>query len=236
MNAFNELINNAFQIEAKLGYQFSETTLLALAFVHCSYINEHREVANHNERLEFLGDSVLGLLVADFLYKRFPDLPEGELSTLRSRLVDSNTCMNFVIKLDVHRYLLLGRGEKLNDGRGRESILGDLFEAIMGAIYLDGGIEAARKFLFDHFTNEIHAIIDKPLSNWKAIFQDFCQKSYQQPPKYTVQSEIGPDHSKIFKIVVEVNGQEQGVGQGGSKKEAQQDAAHDALKRLKLAD
>lgn len=236
MNAFDGLIFNALEIEAKIGYKFRDPALLALAFVHRSYINEHREISRHNERLEFLGDSVLGLLVSNFLYQHFPDRPEGELSSLRSRLVDSRTCMTFLLKLDVHKYLLLGKGEKLSDGRGRESILGDLFEAIIGAIYLDGGLEAARHFFFGHFSGDIDSIIDKPINNWKALFQDFCQRAFQQPPKYSVVSESGPDHSKIFTVRVAVNDEEMGIGEGGSKKDAQQAAAENALIRLKQVD
>lgn len=232
MKAFDYLIQHAAEIEKKLGYHFSDPSLLALAFVHRSYINEHKDIALHNERLEFLGDSVLGLLVAGFLYESFPGRSEGDLSTFRSRLVDSHTCMRFVLKLNVSEYLLLGRGEKLSDGRGRESILGDLFEAIIGAIYLDGGVDSVGKFFFSHFSEEIDAIMSKPVSNWKALFQDYCQRSFQQTPKYHVLSENGPDHSKIFTVSVTVNAEEMGRGEGGSKKDAQQAAAQNALEKL----
>jgi ribonuclease-3 len=117
----------------------------------------------------------------------------------------------------------------MNDGRGRESILADLFEAIIGAIYLDGGIEAAKNFLFGNFSSEIEGILKKPLRNWKALLQDYCQKKYQQPPTYQVLEAVGPDHSKTFSIVVLINNQELGRGTGASKKEAQQAAASDAL-------
>jgi ribonuclease-3 len=233
MNAFDLLIENIAEIESLLGYHFSDPALLALAFVHRSYINEHKEITHHNERLEFLGDSVLGLIVASFLYRKFPLKPEGELSSLRSRLVDSPTCMNFVLRLKVEKFLLLGKGERLSDGRGRESILGDLFEAVIGAIYLDGGLEAASSFFMRNFGEEINRIIDKPINNWKALFQDYCQRTYQQTPVYHVKGEVGPDHSKIFTMAVSVNGQEMGMGQGGSKKDAQQAAAENAVTRLK---
>lgn len=232
MNTYDLLLQNATEIEALIGYRFNDPALLALAFVHRSYINEHKDITTHNERLEFLGDSVLGLLVASFLYKNFPERPEGELSSLRSHLVDSHTCMNFVLKLGVHPYLLLGKGEKLSDGRGRESILGDLFEAIIGAVYLDGGLDAAHAFFFKNFSHEIDAIIDKPLNNWKALFQDYCQRTFQQTPTYVVLSEEGPDHSKIFTVSVTINGEEMGQGLGGSKKDAQQAAAENAIHRM----
>lgn len=232
MNAIEELIHNAPAIESKLGYTFRDRSLLALAFVHRSFINENRDVAQHNERLEFLGDSIIGMLIAEYLYRRLPSHPEGELSYLRSRLVEASSCVAYVQKLHLEKHILLGRGERMNDGRGRESILADLFEAVIGAIYLDGGIEAARSFLFNNFSCEIDTILKTPLRNWKALLQDFCQKKYQQTPAYRVLDEVGPDHSKIFTIAVMVNDQELGRGSGASKKEAQQAAAEEALSRV----
>lgn len=232
MNAINELIKNAPKIENKIGYHFKNRAILALAFVHRSFINENREVCEHNERLEFLGDSILGLLVADYLYRFLPSVPEGELSYLRSRLVEASSCVGYMQKFNVEKYLLLGKGERMNDGRGRDSILADLFEAIMGAIYLDGGIEAAKDFYFKNFSNEINEILKTPLRNWKALLQDYCQKKYQNTPVYKLVEESGPDHSKIFKIAVMINEQEMGIGEGASKKEAQQAAAADALSRV----
>lgn len=229
MNAYEELIRHAAEIESKIGYAFKDRSLLALAFIHRSFINENKEIANHNERLEFLGDSVLGMMVADYLYRYLPSTPEGELSVLRSRLVEASACYNYVQKYDLGEYLLLGKGEKMNDGRGRESILADLFEAIIGAIYLDGGLEAAKRFLFKNFSPEIDAILKTPLRNFKAQLQDYCQKKFQQTPFYKVLSEEGPDHSKVFKICVLINDEEKGYGQGASKKEAQQASAADAL-------
>ncbi len=233
MNAIEQIMQNALSIETQLGYAFQDRSLLALAFVHRSFVNENREITQHNERLEFLGDSVLGLLISEYLYRYLPSTPEGELSYLRSRLVEASSCVTYVQKFDLGKHLLLGKGERMNDGRGRESILADLFEAIIGAIYLDGGPEAAKRFLFKNFSSEIDAILKTPLRNWKALLQDYCQKKYQQPPIYSVLSEIGPDHSKMFKISVIINGQEVGTGEGSSKKEAQQAAAADALSKLK---
>jgi ribonuclease-3 len=165
-----------------------------------------------------------------------PSNPEGELSYLRSRLVEASSCVSFIQKLDVEKHILLGKGERMNDGRGRESILADLFEAIIGAIYLDGGIEAARNFIFNNFSDEITDILKTPLQNWKAVLQDFCQKKYQQTPSYKVLEEVGPDHSKIFTVSVTIDHQELGRGTGSSKKEAQQSAAADAMSRFKTAE
>ncbi|MDP1836845.1 MAG: ribonuclease III [Chlamydiales bacterium] len=235
MNLHDELAKEVPAIETKIGYVFQDKSLLTLAFIHRSFINESREfVQEHNERLEFLGDSVLGLLVAEYLYRYLPETPEGELSYLRSRLVEASSCVLYVQKLDLGSYLLLGKGERMNDGRGRESILADLFEAVIGAVYIDGGIEAARRFLFKNYSTEMQQILSRPVRNWKALLQDHTQKKYQQTPYYLVIHESGPDHSKIFEIAVLVNEKEWGRGVGPSKKEAQQAAAEDAIGRLKL--
>jgi ribonuclease-3 len=233
MNTIENLLREISAIEAKLHYTFKDHSLLTLAFIHRSYINEHRDILQHNERLEFLGDSILGLLTAEHLYKNFPTYPEGDLSYLRSRLVEASSCVAYVQKMDIGKHLLLGKGERMNGGRGRESILADLFEAIIGAIYLDGGIDAARSFLFDNFLENIEATLKTPLANWKALLQDYCQKKYQQPPIYHVLEESGPDHSKNFVIAVMIADKEYGRGNGASKKEAQQLAAANAMERIK---
>lgn len=234
MNQIERLIQQASVIESKLNYSFVDRSLLALAFIHRSFINENRGIVYHNERLEFLGDSVLGMLISDYLYRHLPSTPEGELSYLRSRLVEASSCVSYIHTLNVAQYILLGKGERMNDGRGRESILADLFEAIVGAIYLDGGMIAAQKFLFENFSKEIETILKTPLRNWKALLQDYCQKNFQHTPVYLVLQESGPDHSKIFQVSVLINQQELGRGTGASKKEAQQAAAADALSRLNL--
>jgi ribonuclease-3 len=232
MHTIPELQEHLAAIEAQIGYHFKNPELLFLAFVHRSYVNEHKEVMEHNERLEFLGDSVLGLIVAEHLYRTLPTTAEGILSTQRSRLVEASSCVSFFQKLGVEKYVLLGKGEKRNDGRGRETILADLFEAIVGAIYLDGGFDAAKQFLFSHYTHEIDSILKAPQENWKALLQDYCQKKYQKPPTYTVISEEGPDHSKTFRIAVYLGEELLGNGEGSCKKDAQQAAASDALSRL----
>lgn len=234
MSQIENLLQHISTIEAKLGYSFQDRSLLTLAFVHRSFINENRAITQHNERLEFLGDAILGMLVSDHLYRFLPSMPEGELSYLRSRLVEASSCVKYMQSLGIASYILLGKGERMNDGRGRESILADLFEAIIGAIYLDGGIEAARKFLFQNFMPHIDSILKTPLHNWKALLQDYCQKKYQQTPVYHVLHESGPDHSKTFEISVLINQQELGRGTGASKKEAQQAAAANAIANFNL--
>lgn len=232
MESIEEIIRKSAEVEAKLGYNFKDRSLLALAFIHRSYFNEHRSIGQHNERLEFLGDSVLGLVMADYLYCTMPGIPEGELSYFRSRLVEANCCVSYVNKLNVTEFLLLGKGEKLSQGRGRETILSDLFEAIVGAIFLDGGFEAARQFILKNLYEEIQAILKTPDQNWKALLQDICQKKYQQHPLYKVVSEEGPEHSKVFQITVEIQNKVLGHGSGSSKKIAQQEAAKNALAQL----
>jgi ribonuclease-3 len=233
MNQLEQLIDLSSEIESKLGYTFKDKNLLALAFVHRSFINENRILTEkHNERLEFLGDSILGLLVSEYLYRYLPSTPEGELSHLRSRLVEASSCYDYTHQLDIEKYILLGKGERLSGGRGRDTILADLFEAVIGAIYIDGGLDAARKFLFKNFSKDIEKILKTPISNYKAVLQDYSQKKHQKAPVYTIISEAGPDHSKTFIIAVSINEEEVGRGEGSSKKEAQQVAAQNAVERL----
>jgi len=221
-------------VEGQLKLTFKNKTLLTLAFVHRSYWNENQHlVSGHNERLEFLGDSVLGLLVADYLFSEHPSLDEGSLSMLRSQLVDAPACAAYVQKLEIAPFLLLGKGEQMNKGKGRESIMADLFEALIGALYLDQGLKAVHSFFFSHFREEVERMVAVPLRNWKAELQDFAQKNYQQTPVYKVISESGPAHRKLFRISVWVNEEKWGEGEGSSKKEGQTEAAKNALLNLK---
>lgn len=221
------------EIEKRLGYVFKDKTLLFTAFVHSSFFNERRDlVKEHNERLEFLGDAVLGLIISDFLYNFFPTHPEGELSHFRAQVVDASACAHYIQKLGLEEFILLGRGEQLNEGRGRETILADLFEALIGAIYLDGGLEPASQFFARNFQSDLEASLKTPLRNWKAELQDYAQKRYQKPPVYKVVAESGPDHNKSFEVAALVGDEIVGKGNGASKKEAEQAAAEDAMKKL----
>ncbi len=228
-----DLIRKYPEIEKAIGYVFKEKLLLQLAFVHRSFYNENREkVPSHNERMEFLGDSVLGLIISDYLYNHLPDEDEGELSRLRAQLVEAASCARFLQKLSLSSYVLLGKGERMNEGRGRDTILADLFEALIGAIYLDGGLDAARGVFLTHFEGDLTTLVKEPLHNWKAELQDYSQKLYQKPPIYKVERETGPDHSKMFHVVAYLDDKEVGKGIGASKKEAEQAAAKDALEWL----
>lgn len=220
-------------VESRIGYAFQNKKLLKQAFIHRSYFNENRgEVEEHNERLEFLGDSILGLMISDYLYHHLPTQAEGELSHLRAHLVEAGSCARYLQKLEVAEFVQLGRGERMNEGRGRETILADLFEALIGAIYLDGGMEAVKKFFWGHFQAEIQLILAHPARNWKAELQDYSQKKFQRPPVYKVLREEGPDHSKMFVIAAYLDEQMMGQGTGSSKKEGEQAAARDAIEKL----
>jgi ribonuclease III len=233
----NAIFKRSEEIEKELGYSFKNKNLLFLAFVHRSFLNENRHLMTaHNERLEFLGDSVLGIIISDYLYRCLPNRSEGELSHLRSHIVDAGTCSQFAQKLAVNRYILLGRGEQMNDGKGKETILADFFEALLGAIYLDGGFEAVKAFFFSHFETTLQELINKPFRNSKAALQEFAQKKHQKIPLYQLIEVAGPEHDKLFRIRAMIGEEEVGEGLGSSKKEAEQAAAENALERIaKLA-
>lgn len=233
MDSLFELQKRLAEIEEKIHYTFVNKELLILAFVHRSFLNEHRnEVSQHNERLEFLGDSVLGLAVGDFLYHRLPNHPEGELSQLRSQLVDAAACAHYLQKLSLAEYILLGRGERLGEGKAKASILADVFEALIGACYIDGGMAAAKALLLGNFDAEIETAIGNPSRNYKAELQDYSQKKWQKAPVYQIIQEAGPDHAKVFHVMVSINDKEAGIGIGASKKEAEQRAALEALSKI----
>jgi ribonuclease-3 len=233
MHSLQDLRRTIPEIEGKIRHVFVTRDLLVLAFTHRSYLNEHKgELAQHNERLEFLGDSVLGLVLADYLYHRLPGHPEGELSQLRAQLVDAAACAHYMQKLDLSQYILLGKGEQLGEGKAKTSILADVFEALVGACFLDGGLTVARALLTVHFDAEFETAIGNPLRNYKAELQDYSQKKWQKAPVYKIVQEAGPDHAKVFHVIVLVNEHETGLGIGPSKKEAEQRAALEALTKL----
>lgn len=233
MNPLDRLKSQLDLIEGKLGYVFDNKDLLINSLVHRSYVNEHRDTPlAHNERLEFLGDSVLGLVVADYLFHRLSSEAEGTLSQIRSKLVEATTCAKYMQKLGLPDFILLGRGETLTEGRCKVSILADAFEAIVGAIYLDGGLAIAKSFLLCHFEEEADQTIGSPPRNYKAELQNHSQQKFKKIPLYKIASETGPDHAKQFRVVVYVDDKELGVGNGASKKEAEQRAAFDALSKM----
>ena len=219
-------------LEQKIGYTFRDRTLLDNALTHSSYANEHREQgALSNERLEFLGDSILGLVVADHLYRTRPDLPEGDLTRTRAALVCENSLVDVAKGLDLGSSLKLGKGEESGGGRHRPSIQADAVEAMLAAVYLDGGIGQARKLIHDlilgHEREKTAAGRD-----YKTALQDLVQRESGQVLTYHLTGESGPDHAKIFAMAVLLNGQAIGAGTGHSKKEAEQAAAKAAVEKM----
>lgn len=233
MDSYENLQNKTKDIENALGYTFKNPSFLLRAFTHCSYLNEHKDLhLEHNERLEFLGDTVLNLLVAEYLFHDMPMISEGQLSALRAPIVSAPSCAQFLHELGVEKFILVGRGEQLNTGKGKTSIFSDLFEAVLGAIYLDGGLEATRKFFFKNFGITLKRMLEEPQRNFKALLQEYTQKTQKQVPHYEVMEETGPDHEKKFTIGAFLAGTLLAKGIGASKKEAEQNAAKAALEQL----
>ncbi len=232
MNPLDHLKSNLHTIEAQISLRFNDPNLLMLAFIHPSFVNENRSfIQEDNQRLEYLGDAVLNLIAADFLYEHLPEKAEGDLSHLRSMLVDAKACQGYVEKLGIAKWMLTSKGEKSQIHRGRASLMADLFESLVGALYLDGGLEKARQFIFMHFADEIDQTIQNPPRNWKAELQDYAQKKYNKPPEYVVIEEEGPDHAKIF-CVKAIIGDVEALGSGNSKKVAQASAAKNAMEMI----
>ncbi|HRW58624.1 MAG TPA: ribonuclease III [Chlamydiales bacterium] len=230
MTPLEELMRNKAEIEKKINTQFEKNSKWFLSFVHRSYVNENKEeILEHNERLEFLGDAVLGLIISSFLFDRFEDYSEGQLSYLKSTLVGAKACSRYFRFLKLDKYVLLGKGEKLSEGRGKDSIDADAFEAVIGAVYLEKGYEKTYCFLLDVLGNEIEKIIQNPERNFKAELQEKMQKRHLPPPTYEILEESGPEHSKTFLVAVYQNGKQIGQGMGSSKRKAEQNAAKDAL-------
>ncbi len=215
----------------RLGTSFNDINLLIEALTHRSYLNEHREyTGNHNERLEFLGDAVLELAVTDFLYRKYPATPEGELTSYRAALVNTVSLAKAAQELGIDEFLLLSKGETRDTGRAREVIRADAFEAIIGAIYLDLGYARAEDFIAKHLYIKIDEVIAKrSYQDSKSSFQELTQEKKGITPMYMTLSEVGPDHSKRFTVGVFVGEEEVARGEGQSKQEAEQAAAQAAL-------
>jgi len=222
---------NFEKFEEKAGVIFKDKSLLKQAFTHRSYINENRGSAlEHNERMEFLGDAVLELVITDFLYKKLKDSNEGELTSLRSALVNADTCSQVAQKLGANDFLLLSKGESKDTGRARQYILANTLEALIGAIYLDQGYDVAQNFILTH----IAPLVDDILKGgaWidsKSLFQEKVQEHVGLTPSYETMRESGPDHDKHFIVGVYVGKEKYGEGEGKSKQDAEQEAARTAL-------
>ncbi len=220
------------ELEKAIGYQFRNITLLQNALSHSSYANERwHDSLKSNERLEFLGDSVLGMLVAEHLYRTFPNRPEGELTRMRADMVCEKTLATVANRLDLGRHLMLGKGEESGGGRNRDSILADAVESVLAACYLDGGMDAAVQFV------QKFILVNVPVSklhntDYKTALQELVQQKKNQLIAYHLVGESGPDHDKEFRVEVTLNGETVGFGVGSSKKRAEQAAAQAAIERL----
>lgn len=218
------------KLESKIGFSFKNKDLLLQALTHRSYLNENPSWRlDHNERLEFLGDAVLELVVTENLYKNYPN-PEGEMTNWRAALVNANILSKITGEFDLNDYILLSRGEAKDTGRARQYILANAIEALIGAIYLDQGYEPCEKFIKKFILKELPTIIEKRLyRDAKSLFQEMAQDKVGITPTYEVLEEWGPDHARNFKVGVFLEKELMGTGQGPSKQEAQQQAAEDAL-------
>ncbi len=220
------------KLEANLNYTFKNKDLLKNALTHSSFANEQKGVAVSNERLEFLGDSVLSIIVSEYIYESFSTLPEGRLTKLRASLVCEKTLCEFSKQLEIGSYLLLGKGEKANGGDNRPSILADAFEAVLAAIYLDGGMEIAKKHVLRFITEELHHLEHENFKDYKTELQEIIQRNPEENLTYVLIGESGPDHNKSFTVEVHLNSNVIGTGVGRSKKTAEQAAARKALELM----
>lgn len=234
MNINKKVIYNISKFEEIIDYRFENKNYILEALTHSSYSNENKNY-KFNERLEFLGDSVLSIIVSDYLFKTEKNLPEGELTKLRANIVCEESLSEVASKIKLGEYLLLGKGEEATGGRERISILADALEAVIAAIYLDGGIENSRKFIFKYMDEIIEdSIKGKIFRDYKTYLQEVLQSRGEQNIWYKLIEEKGPDHNKRFVMEVGINDEVLGVGEGKSKKDAEQVAAKAALKSQNL--
>ncbi len=219
------------KLSQKLNIEFNDINLLIKAFTHRSFLNENRNSGlEHNERLEFLGDAVLELVVTDFLFKKFPKKPEGEMTSLRSALVNAVTLSKVAETLGLNEFLLLSKGEAKDEGRARQYILANVIEALIGAIYLDRGYDVASEFI----DKNVHVLIDEVIENKKfidskSLFQEMSQEHMGFTPRYDLIKETGPDHNKVFTVGVFLGDVHIATGEGKSKQEAETQAAYKGL-------
>ncbi|XJZ28468.1 ribonuclease III [Bacillota bacterium Lsc_1132] len=234
MNTHRAKENLFKNFQQSMGITFADEKLLMQAFTHSSYVNEHRRKPyEDNERLEFLGDAVLELTVSQFLFKKYPMMSEGELTKLRAAIVCEPSLVSFAHELEFSQYILLGKGEELTGGRERPALLADVFEAFIGSLYLDKGIEKVIEFLEKVVFPKINAGAFSHVMDFKSQLQELVQRDGIGSIEYRVLQEKGPAHNREFVSRVSLNGEELGIGTGKSKKEAEQHAAQQALEKLK---
>lgn len=226
-------MNSYKKLAANVGFSFKNVSLLETALTHRSFLNEHREIESSNERLEFLGDAVLELIVSFFLYKKYPGKSEGQLTLWRSKIVQTKTLAAIARKLQLPLYLKLSKGEQENNGQNNNSLLADTLEAVIGAIFIDQGIKSAEKFIHQILLDTLEQIIqNEEVADYKSLYQEKVQASGQATPFYKIISSTGPDHDKLFVSAVYVDGVEIALGNGKSKQIAEQQAAKLALEKF----
>ena len=222
-------------IQKTIGIQFHDDTILQQAFLHSSYINENPGFASgNNERLEFLGDALLSFIVAEELYFRFPHFGEGKLTQIRASLIRQETLAEVAVDLKLGDYLLLGRGEEATGGRQKQTNLADSLESVIGAIYLDQGFHAAKKFVLDKLASKLEQIHDNGIEqNYKALLQELTQAKYKLLPSYSIEETFGPDHDRRFVVKVTLGDKPLASGSGKTKKAAEMEAARVAWEKVK---
>ena len=230
------MLNNWSKLQKDININFKDPSLIQNTFIHSSYVNENSDAQmQDNERLEFLGDAILNFIVAERIYSDFPDLKEGELTEIRVSLIREETLAELAIELGLGEYLYLGKGEESTGGRNRRSNLADTFEALIGAIFLDQGLNAARKFILGRLYRQINEISSNGIGhNYKAMLQEFSQShpEYRTLPSYNLIESTGPDHDKLFTVEVMLANKVIGTGNGKSKKAAEMEAARSACHNL----
>jgi ribonuclease-3 len=223
-------------LQSSLAYRFTNMMLLEEALTHTSYVNEQKQTDSiHNERLEFLGDAVLSLVMSEYLASRLPQYSEGALSKLKAKLVSESSLARVARRIGLGSHLKLGRGEERSKGREKDSLLSDAVEAVIAAVHLDGGFNASRAVTLRVFADELRSVMDQGeqpgADDFKTQFQEWCQRKYDTLPRYEIVRQSGPDHDKVFEVEVSVKHEVVGRGTGRSKKEAEQLAAKQALQR-----
>ena len=220
-----------FSFIGNLGFQFNDYRLLNLAFTHTSYANECKGEVDNNERLEFLGDSVLGMITAEYLFSSFTRFHEGEFSKIKAVVVSEDSLSEVALSLHFDKHILVGRGERSQKGTMKKAILADALEAVIAALYLDQGIETARRFILSFIPGQVEKMLENKLSykDYKTELQEYLQKRRGKVPRYVIVSQTGPDHDQVFRVNVEMGTKSFGPGEGRNKKAAEQAAAHMAL-------
>ena len=227
-------MNALKEFQEIIGYQFTDSEYLKVALTHSSFSNENREKhIPFNERLEFLGDSVLSVVVSRYLFENFPKLPEGKLTKIRASVVCERSLWECAVNIELGKYMIFGKGEERSGGRGRASILADMVESVIAAIYLDSGMDEAKRFVIDKLLSRAELGEQHRIADYKTELQELVQRKAGGHVSYEQTGESGPDHNKLFFFTVYINGEAAGEGSGRSKKEAEQAAACAALEKMR---